>query len=181
MGNRVMAVIQWTLAIIGVIALGIVAAGYFLPSTFEVRRSAVINAPADKVYDLIADPRNWKKWSAWNRRDPDMDVNYAGPAFGQGARFSWKSNSEGNGNMVFTRVVPDRRIEYVLAFPEYGLKSGGSFAFDPTPAGTRVVWINSGDVGTHPLKHYLAVAMDRLVGPDFEEGLANLKAIAEKP
>lgn len=181
MGNRVMAVIQWTLAIVGVLALGIVTAGYFLPSTFDVRRSTVISAPPDKVYDLVADPRNWKKWSVWNRRDPDMDVSYSGPPFGQGARWSWKSKSEGSGTMTFTRVEPDRRVEYSLTLADLGLKSGGAFAFEKTPAGTRVIWSNAGDVGTNALKHYLAVAMDRMVGPDFEQGLANLKAIAEKP
>jgi uncharacterized protein YndB with AHSA1/START domain len=181
MGNRVMAVIQWTLAIVGVLALGIVAAGYFLPSSFDVRRSAIISAPPDKVYDLIADPRNWKQWSAWHQRDKDMDVVYAGPLFGQGARWSWKSKSEGNGSMTFTRVEPDRRIEYSLTLPDFGLKSAGIFAIEKTPAGTNVIWSNSGDVGTHPLKHYFAFFMDRLVGPDFEQGLANLKALAEKP
>ena len=181
MGNRVMAVIQWTLAIVGALALGIVAVGFFLPSTFDVSRSIVISAPPDAVYDLIADPRNWKKWSAWNQRDPNMDVNYAGPAFGQGARFSWKSKSEGNGNMTFTRVEPDRRVEFSLALPDFGLKSVGAFAIEKTPAGTRVIWNNSGDVGTHPLKHYFAFAMDRLVGPEFEQGLSNLNALAEKP
>jgi uncharacterized protein YndB with AHSA1/START domain len=181
MGNRVMAVIQWTLAIVGILALGIVATGYFLPSRFDVQRSAVINAPPDKVYDLIADPRNWKKWGAWNLRDPNMDVSYFGPPFGQGARWSWKSKSEGNGTMTFTRVEPDRRVEYSLALPDFGLKSGGAFAIEKTSAGTRVTWSNAGDVGSHPLKHYFAFFMDRLVGPDFEQGLANLKALAEKP
>jgi uncharacterized protein YndB with AHSA1/START domain len=155
--------------------------GFFLPSHFEVSRSVVIAAPADKVYDLIADPRHWSKWSAWNKRDPNMDIRYGGPPFGQGARWSWKSKSEGSGSMEFVKVEPNRHIEYALVFPEFNMRSGGAFAIDATPAGTKVTWTNAGDVGTNPLKHYLAVGMDRLVGPDFELGLANLKVVAEKP
>jgi hypothetical protein len=82
--------------------------------------------------------------------------------------------------MEFVRVQPDQRIEYALSLPEYGMKSTGAFAFDSIGTGTRVTWTNAGDVGPNPLRHYLAVMMDRLVGPDFEEGLAGLRALAEK-
>lgn len=141
----------------------------------------MIAAPADRVYDLIADPRQWPQWSAWNRRDPGMDIRYAGPPFGQGARWAWKSKSEGNGHMEFTRVEPNKRIEYALFFPDFNMRSAGAFAIDTAPSGTKVTWNNAGDVGANPLKHYLAWGMDRLVGPDFEQGLANLKTVAEKP
>ena len=176
-----MKILQWTLAVIGIIALAIVGAGFFLPSKFEVARSVVIDAPAEKVYDLVVDPRQWKNWSEWNRRDPKMDINYSGPPFGQGAKWAWKSASEGSGSMEFTRVEPNRRVEYTLHFPEYNLRSGGAFSMEPLRGGTRVTWTNAGDVGSNPLKHYLAASMDKLVGPDFEAGLANLKALAEKP
>jgi uncharacterized protein YndB with AHSA1/START domain len=177
----VMKFIQWALAIVGMVALAIVGVGFFLPSKFEISRSTVINAPADKVYDLIADPRLWAKWTVWSRRDPKMDVTYSGPPFGQGARWSWKSASEGTGAMEFTRVEPNRRVEYSLFFQDFNMRSAGAFQLDAGPSGTRVTWTSGGDVGGNPLKHYLAVMMDRMAGPDFEGGLANLKALAEKP
>lgn len=176
-----MKVLQWTLAVVGAIALGIVGFGLFLPSKFEVSRSASIQAAPDKVYDLIADPRHWKSWSAWNRRDPNMDITYSGPPFGQGAKWAWKSKSEGTGQMEFTKVEPNRRVDYALFFPEYGMRSAGAFRVEPVGTGTQVTWTNSGDVGPNPLRHYVAWLMDRLVGPDFEAGLANLKAVAERP
>lgn len=175
-----MKVIQWTLCVVGILALTIVAAGLFLPSRFEVARVATIAAPPDRVYDLIAEPRLWEQWSVWNRRDPKMDIRYSGPQFGQGAKWSWKSRSEGSGSMEFVRVEPNRRVEYVLVFHDFNMKSGGAFQIDSAASGTKVTWTNAGDVGANPLKHYLAVFMDRLVGPDFEAGLANLKAVAEK-
>jgi hypothetical protein len=61
------------------------------------------------------------------------------------------------------------------------MRSKGAITLEPAGGGTRVTWTNTGDTGGNPLKHYLAASMDRMVGPDFEQGLANLKALAEKP
>jgi carbon monoxide dehydrogenase subunit G len=83
--------------------------------------------------------------------------------------------------MEFTRVEPDRTVEYALTLADFNMKSTGALRLEPNGNATRVTWSNTGDVGGNPLKHYLAAAMDRLAGPDFEAGLANLKALAEKP
>jgi uncharacterized protein YndB with AHSA1/START domain len=174
-----MKILQWALAAVGALALLAVGVGFFLPSAYEVTRTIEVKAAPAKVYDLVADPRLWSKWSAWARRDPAMDLAYSGPPFGQGARWSWKSRTEGSGNMEFVRVEPNARIEYTLTFADFGMKSGGTFRFEPAGPGTRVTWTNAGDVGGNPLKHYLAVTMDRMMGPDFEAGLANLKGVAE--
>jgi uncharacterized protein YndB with AHSA1/START domain len=176
-----MKIIQWALAIVGAIALAAVVVGLFLPSTFAIRRSIDIAAPADRVYDYIVEPRKWSEWSVWTRRDPNMRVVYSGPPFGMGARWTWESKSEGNGTMEFTRVEPNRRVEYALFFPDFNMRSTGELRLEPANGTTRVTWTNEGDVGGNPLKHYLAAAMDRMVGPDFQQGLANLKALAEKP
>lgn len=176
-----MKILQWTLAFVGALALAALAVGFFLPSKFEVTRSVVIRAPESRIYDEIVEPRRWAEWSVWQRRDPQMDVSFSGPPFGQGAKWSWKSRTEGSGAMEFTRVEPNRRVEYSLVFSGYNMKSGGEFRLEPDVDGVRVTWSNRGDVGSNPLKHYLAAFMDRLVGPDFEAGLANLKVLAEKP
>lgn len=171
--------VQWTLATIGALVLLIVAVGFLLPSAFSVQRSVEINATPKKVYDLVVEPKRWKDWSAWTRRDPDMRIIYSGPPFGMGAKWAWVSKSEGTGSMEFTRVEPDRSVEYVLVFPDFNMKSTGALRLEPNGNATRVTWSSVGDVGANPLKHYLAIMMDRMVGPDFEAGLANLKALAE--
>ncbi len=176
-----MKIVQWTLAVVGITALAIVAAGLFLPSTFHVQRSIDIQAPAKKIYDYVVEPKQWAKWSVWTRRDPAMKITYSGPPFGMGAKWAWQSKSEGNGSMEFTRVEPDRAVEYALSFPDFGMRSAGALRLEPAGAATRLTWSNAGDVGPNPLKHYLAAMMDRMVGPDFEAGLANLKALAEAP
>jgi uncharacterized protein YndB with AHSA1/START domain len=173
--------VQWALAMIGAIVLLIVVAGLFIPSTFAVQRSVEINAAPRKIYDLVVEPKKWKDWSVWTRRDPNMQITYSGPPFGMGAKWAWVSKSEGSGNMEFTRVEPDRAVEYALFFPDFNMRSTGALRLEPVGNATRVTWTNNGDVGGNPLKHYLAMMMDRMVGPDFDAGLANLKSLAEKP
>ncbi len=179
--NKTMKIVQWTLAIVGAIALLLVIAGFLAPSSFLVSRSTTINATPKRIYDLVVEPKQWANWSEWNRRDPAMKITYKGPPFGMGAKWEWVSKSEGSGNMEFTRVEPDRLVEYSLSFPEYNMKSAGTLLMEPEGSATRITWTNTGDVGGNPLKHYMALMMDRIVGPDFEAGLANLKALAEKP
>ena len=176
-----MKLVQWTLAVVGAIALLLVLGGFLVPSTFVVTRSATIKAPAKKIYDLVVEPRQWTRWSEWNRRDPAMKITYKGPPFGMGARWEWVSKSEGTGSMELTRVDPDRAVEYALSFADFNMKSSGALRMEPQGDATRVTWTSSGDVGSNPLKHYLAMMMDRMVGPDFEAGLAHLKEVAEAP
>lgn len=176
-----MKIVQWTLAVVGIVVLAILAAGLLLPSRFQVQRSIEIDAPARKIYDYVVEPKQWAKWSVWTRRDPAMKITYSGPPFGMGAKWSWQSKSEGNGSMEFTRVEPERAVEYALSFPDFGMRSTGALRLEPAGARTRLTWSNAGDVGPNPLKHYLAAMMDRMVGPDFEAGLANLKALCEAP
>jgi uncharacterized protein YndB with AHSA1/START domain len=175
-----MKIIQWTVVAIGTLMLLIVGVGLFLPSQFEVQRSVEINASPEKVYDYVVDTRQWKNWTVWNRRDPNMRIVYSGPPFGMGARWAWESQTEGRGVMEFTRVEPNHRVEYKLHFPDYNMASSGALILEPSGKGTRITWTNVGDTGSNPLKHYLSAMMDRMVGPDFEQGLENLKALAEK-
>jgi uncharacterized protein YndB with AHSA1/START domain len=173
--------VQWALVSLGILALLIVAYGLILPSRFAVQRSIEIGAPPEKVYDFVIDTREWKKWTIWNQRDPAMKITYSGPPFGMGAKWSWQSKTEGSGAVEFTHVEPNRLIEYTLTFPDYKISSTGAISLEPVGKGTKVTWSTTGDAGPNPLKHYLAAMMDRIVGPDFEAGLANLKALAEKP
>jgi uncharacterized protein YndB with AHSA1/START domain len=161
------------------LAVLLLAIGLMLPSQFKVQRSVEIAAPASKVYPLIAAPAAWTRWSVWNQRDPAMKIEYAGPASGAGARWNWRSATEGSGEMEFTEADVDRRIAYRLSFPEFGMQSRGVLTIDAAGSGVRVSWTNEGDMGSNPVNRWFGLFMDRLVGPDFEAGLANLKRLAE--
>jgi uncharacterized protein YndB with AHSA1/START domain len=175
-----MAFLKWTLGIVVGLAAVLLVGGLMLSGNFQISRSVVVAAPADKVYPLVAEPKRWKDWSVWNRRDPAMAITYSGPESGAGARWEWKSPTEGDGRMTFTAAEPGKRAAYELYFPEFGTTSTGELTLAPEGSGTRVTWSMQGTMGSNPIMRWLALAMDRMVGPDFEGGLANLKTLAEK-
>lgn len=176
-----MRILKWVAGVLVGLVVLLVVVGLFLPGTFTVVRTAEIAAAPDKVYALVADPRGWKQWSAWNKRDPQMQIEYSGPPSGAGAKWEWKSKSQGDGAMTFSAAEPGRRVAYDLYFPDFGTTSKGDLRFEPSGAGTRVTWTMNGDMGKNPLYHWIALGADVMVGKDFDEGLAGLKATAEKP
>lgn len=168
-----------TIAGLIILVVAFLAVGFVLPSHFRIERSATINAPAERVYSMLVAPSEWKRWTVWNQRDPAMKVDYSGPPSGVGARWSWESESEGNGRMEFTEALPNQRIGYKLSFPEFGMQSAGALTIEPAGSGVRVSWTNEGEMGTNPVNRWFGLLMDRMVGKDFEAGLANLKKLAE--
>ncbi|MBC3873525.1 SRPBCC family protein [Undibacterium flavidum] len=168
--------------LIGLLFLIVVMIGlaYLMPNHYGVIRSIHINTSPDKIYPLIAAPKEWKKWSIWNQRDPQMEMLYAGPETGAGASWDWKSKSQGNGGMKFTRVAPNQVINYELHFEGMGKPSNGALTLEPEGASTKVTWSMVGSSEGNFMMKLFAPFMDKMVGPDFEDGLKNLKTVAEK-
>ena len=81
---------KWTAVILVLVTIGLVGGGMMLSPAFTVTRSLLVNAPPEKVYTFVADPRGWAQWSAWNRRYAAMAITYSGPASGGGAAWSWQ-------------------------------------------------------------------------------------------
>jgi uncharacterized protein YndB with AHSA1/START domain len=176
-----MKIIKWALGLVLIVAAVLWLGGMVLSPAFYVERRVTIDAPADKVYALVADPRSWNAWSVWNQRDPAMDITYSGPPSGAGAAWAWKSKTQGDGKMTFTAADPGRRVAYDLYFPDFGTTSKGDLTFTPQGSATQVRWTMNGDMGSNPLFRWIALFADGMVGKDFEAGLAGLKAVAEKP
>jgi uncharacterized protein YndB with AHSA1/START domain len=165
------------LGVVGLV-LALVAIGFVLPRETSFARSVEIAAPADRIYPLVSAPRAWPRWSVWNQRDPNMELGYSGTESGTGAAWSWKSKSEGNGGMTFTAGEPGKRVSYELTF-EGMSPSRGDITLEPAGTGTRVTWSMRGDMGSSPINRWFGVFLERMVAPDFEGGLANLKKLAE--
>jgi uncharacterized protein YndB with AHSA1/START domain len=167
------------LAILAIVLLFVVV-GFLLPREFKVQREVKIYSPYVPVYQMISAPTEWPKWSVWNKRDPNMSITYSGPASGKGAKWVWKSKTEGDGEMEFTAADSPRKIVYVLRFPDMGMVSTGELNVIPeNDQLTRLTWSNTGDFGYNPALRYLGLFMDRIVGPDFEAGLSALKVMLE--
>ena len=154
---------------------------WFKPKTFRVERSTVINAPAEKVYKHLADFHNWQAWSPWEGLDPDLKRTFAGPAEGVGAVYSWEGNNKvGAGRMELTKADPKTGISLNLDFLRpFKASNITDIAFTPEGNGTRVNWAMH---GPHPFMMRLmstVFSMDKMVGKDFEKGLAQLKSVSE--
>jgi uncharacterized protein YndB with AHSA1/START domain len=153
------------------------------PDTFAVQRTAVIKAPPEKVFPHINDFDRWLAWSPWEKKDPAMKRSYGASKSGKGAKYAWEGNSEvGQGSMeIADSVAPSRvalKLDFVKPFEahnhvEFVLKSEAGGA-------THLSWRMEGPVPYFAKIIHLFMDMDKMVGKDFETGLANLKAIAEQ-
>jgi Polyketide cyclase / dehydrase and lipid transport len=158
----------------------LVLVGFLLPGHYRVERSIVINARPAAIYPLVADLKAWRTWGVWFARDPDMKISYSPATTEVGAWSQWTSKSQGDGKMTISAVHPNDDFEYTMEFSDIGLVSRGTMALLPGPGGgTSVTMAMDGDLGRKPLYRWFGVFMNKLVGPDFEAGLANLKRVAE--
>ena len=146
----------------------------------NVARSVTINAAPEKIYPFIANTRERKNWTVWNRRDPIMKINFAGPESGVGAKWSCESKTEGSGEMEFTQAEPNKSLGYRLTFKDFNSTSNGTLKLEPEGATTKVTWSFAGEAGNNPMMRYMGLMMDGMIGKDFDAGLANMKALAEQ-
>lgn len=148
---------------------------------FEVTRSTTIAAPRERVHALIDDFREWRRWSPWEDVDPELRRDYSGADSGAGARYAWEGNRKaGKGNMEIVSSTAER-VDVRLVF-EKPWKATNQVAFDLQPVAeeaTEVTWRMTGTNRGFAAIFSKVVPMDRLVGKDFEKGLARLKATAE--
>src|SRR5882672_1429276 len=64
------------------------------PDTFRVQRSAGINAPAERIFPLIANLKSMNTWNPFVEPDPAIKIAYSGPDSGKGAAHTWSGNSK---------------------------------------------------------------------------------------
>jgi uncharacterized protein YndB with AHSA1/START domain len=152
------------------------------PDSFVVKRTAVINAPPEKLVGLVQDFHQWGAWSPWEKMDPGMSRTYEGPAAGVGSAYAWSGNDKvGTGRMEIQKVVPAREVVFKLDFLKpFKASNTAEFVMTPTDAGTDLSWAM---FGPSPLISKLMgvfMDMDKIVGKDFEAGLAALKREAEQ-
>ncbi|HEY4137420.1 MAG TPA: SRPBCC family protein [Casimicrobiaceae bacterium] len=152
------------------------------PNEFRVHRSARINAAPDKIFPHIADFHEWVNWSPYERLDPAMKKTHSGAPSGKGAIYEWDGNSKaGQGRMEIVDVTAPRNLTVDLHFVRpFRAHNAAEFTLDQKPEGTDVTWSMRGPA---PFMHKVMsvfINMDRMIGKDFEAGLATLKSIAER-
>ena len=152
------------------------------PDTFRVQRAASIKAPPDKIFPLINDFKRWDAWSPWEKKDPAMKRTWGSATSGKGAKYAWEGNGDvGQGSMEITESVPPSKVALKLDFVKpFEAHNIVQFTLEPKGDSTNVTWAMQGDTPYFAKIIHVFINMDSMVGKDFETGLANLQAAAEK-
>ena len=152
------------------------------PDSFRVERATVIKAPPAKVFALIDDFRQWAGWSPWEKLDPAMKRTHSGAASGKGAVYAWQGNNDvGAGRMEILETTAPPRVLIRLDFLKpFAATNTAEYTIVPEGDGTRVTWAMYGPAPFVSKLMQVFVSMDKMIGTDFEQGLANLKALAER-
>jgi len=151
------------------------------PTEFRVERTATIAAPAPVVFAHVNDFHQWEAWSPYAKRDPAMKKSFEGAPAGVGAIYTWSGNHEvGEGRTTITESRPSELIRIKLEFVRpFAGTSTAEFAFKAEGERTAVTWSLDGRNSFIAKAMGLVMNMDRMIGDDFEKGLAQLRSIAE--
>jgi uncharacterized protein YndB with AHSA1/START domain len=151
------------------------------PDSFRVQRTTSIKAPPEKIFPLVNDLRSHALWSPWEKKDPAMKRTYSGTASGDGAVYEWDGNRNiGRGRMEITETSPPSKVTFKLDFlGPFEAHNIAEFTLDARGDATDVTWAIYGPSPYLSKAMGLLCNMDRMIGREFETGLANLKAITE--
>ncbi len=171
-------IILIALAVIVVVFVVIVAVQ---PSDFRITRSATIAAPPEAVFAQVNGLHNWEAWSPWAKLDPAAKSTYEGPAAGVGAAFTWAGNNKvGEGRMTITESRPNESVRFKLDFLKpFKATNTAEFTFKPEGNQTAVTWSMYGKNSFIGKAVGLFINCDKMVGGQFEQGLAQMKSVAE--
>ena len=175
-----------TIVIIAIVLALVIAVVLILaatkPAEFRVERAAVIEAPPEKIFSLIDDFHQWRAWSPWENRDPALKRSYEGAPRGRGAVYAWEGNRNvGAGRMeILSATSPSAiviKLDFIKPFEAHNM---AEFTLEPKGDTTLATWAIYGPSAYITKVMGLFFNMDTMIGKDFEAGLADLKAAAEK-
>lgn len=174
-------------AILGILALVVVAVIVICaviamqPEDFKVTRSTTMNAPPERIFEQVNDFHKWDAWSPWAKLDPNMKTTYSGAAPGAGSSYTWVGNNDvGEGKMAITASHPSDHVAIDLEFIRpFSAKNITEFNLKPDGDKTNVTWSMTGKNNFMAKGFGLVMNMDKLVGGDFDKGLAQMKAVVE--
>jgi hypothetical protein len=173
------------LIVVGILVIGVAAVLGFAamqPDGFRVQRSATMKAPPEKVFAQINDFHNWGAWSPWEKLDLAMKKTHSGAANGKGAIYEWEGNKQvGKGRMEITESSSPSKVAIKLDFfKPFESHNTADFLIEGQGDSTNVVWGMNGQKPFMFKVMGLFMSMDKMIGKDFEAGLASIKGIVEK-
>jgi hypothetical protein len=168
------------LAVVAILVVGVVSVAATKPDDFVVQRSRQIAEPAEKIYPLIQDFHAWQRWSPYEKKDPNMKREYSGAPFGLGAVYAWGGDKRiGAGRMEIVDASAPNKVGIRLEFLEpFKVTHSAEFTMQPAGASTNVTWTMRGKMMFVSKVMCVFMDMDKMVGKDFEAGLAALESAA---
>lgn len=166
---------------VGALVVVFLAVVAMQPSEFSITRSATFDAPPSVVFAQVNDFHNWNAWSPWAKMDPNAKNTFDGPQSGPGAMFAWEGDKNvGAGKMTILDTIPNELVHIQLDFVKPFVSTADTkFQFASEGGKTTVTWTMSGKNNFMSRAFCLFMNMDKMVGGDFEKGLASMKEVAE--
>jgi len=172
--------LKWAGAVLAVVAVLVVGVGFLLPSTARVERSAVVDVPPCTAYAYLEGFQRFNEFSPWAKLDPNAVYTFDGPTYGKGAQMSWTSDNQnvGNGSQEILDLKACERVDIQLDFGPNG-RAQAYWVLAPEGSGTKVTWGFFNDFGYNLIGRGFGLAMDSLLGKDYEDGIAGFKTMVE--
>ncbi len=172
---------KWVGGILLILLVALIALISTRPGEFRIVRSASMSAPPEAVFALLNDFHQWTKWSPWEGRDPNLQRTYGGADAGPGATYAWVGNKDvGEGRMTIKDSKPGGFVAIQLEFIKPMAATNDTlFTLKPAPQGCEVTWEMSGKNSFMGKAFSLMMDMDKMIGKDFEQGLASLNTAAQ--
>ena len=176
-----MKIVKIVLLVVVIAVVGVLALAATKPNTYHVTRNATIAASPAAVFAQVNDFRRWETWSPWEKLDPTMKRTFSGPETGKDAGYAWLGNDKvGEGRMTILESEPDSRIgirlDFIKPFEE---TCQVGFTFASAGEGTNVTWTMDGNHNYMSKVMCVFMDMEKMIGTDYEKGLAQLKTVAE--
>ena len=174
--------LSYIAVVLVVVIAGILIFAATKPDSFRVQRSASIKAPPEKIFALINDLHSHTSWSPWEKKDPAMKRTHSGAESGKGAVYEWDGNKDiGAGRMEIADSSPPTKVvmklDFIRPFEAHNI---GEFTLEPKGDSTYVTWAIYGPSPYMSKVMSIFISFDKLIGKEFETGLANLKAVTEQ-
>ena len=174
-----MKVIKGILITIGAIVVLFFVVALFLPSSYTIERTIVINKPPQVVFGQVADFNNWLAWNPWTTMEPTAKNTIAGEPGKVGSSWEWDGQEIGNGELTIAAITPPQSIHSKMKFIRpWESTATDDWTFEATEGGTKVNWTSAGEL-PYALARYMGLMMDSMLGVQMEQGLNDLKSICE--
>jgi hypothetical protein len=150
------------------------------PAAFRVARSATLPASPAALFEHVNNHRKFTVWNPFMKLDPNVKNTYSGPDAGVGAVCSWDGNSDiGAGTCTIVESRPNELVRCRMDWkrPMEGVAMV-DFTFKPAGDKTEVTWAMYGKNNFMGKLMSLFIDCDKMCGPQFEKGLADLGVVA---